>query len=305
MIGRPMVSIDQTLVRKIIEELFRDGGNHRQAVFDDINRRFLEYARDFFGNVARRKLLGEDINAPDWYLDALRDPTLDKNSIAILGGVPLKTVGNIYGSQRRQVVIEAGETNYIRLREILEELLARDDPQIMVTIKLGAVGVDLTIGESMIVVNSLAGRRAQRSGGVWSSSGNAVEEKLMLTLCELFEVPENCRGKPASKSYHHQIDFTLKSDEREWLVEVKLTGKGNPENVKAVHAHKVKLLVVDRLSERAKETLLEDEIKWVALSEDGGYLQFGDALAAFGIPHTPPADLSRLDDILDRVLPLP
>ena len=52
------------------------------------------------------------------------------------------------------------------------------------------VSVDLNVSESLIVINTLAVKRAALRGGLWSTVGKSVEKYLMLTLCKLYQVPE-------------------------------------------------------------------------------------------------------------------
>ena len=58
------------------------------------------------------------------------------------------------------------------------------------TIKMKGVSVDLNVSESLIVINTLAVKRAALRGGLWSTAGKSAEKYLMLTLCKLYQVPE-------------------------------------------------------------------------------------------------------------------
>jgi len=60
---------------------------------------------------------------------------------------------------------------------------------LILTIKFKGVSVDLNINESLIVINSLAVKRAALRGGLWSTAGKRVEKPLMQTLCKLYDVP--------------------------------------------------------------------------------------------------------------------
>lgn len=299
-----MVSMTPDGVRDVIRSLLEEEGNHRIAVFEDINRQFLQYAIEFFVEIARAKLRGEEFSAADWYVSAIGEGSLDKESVAILGGVPMKTIENIHESTRREVVLDAAVANYQHLRDTVEELLALHQPDIILTIKVGGVGIDLNIAESLIVINSLAVKRDQLRGGMWSALGNAVERPLMRTLCELHAVsPRHWRDAEPGE-FPHQIDFVLMSQGHQFLVEVKLSGKGNPESAKAAHAHSASLLVGDRLSTQAKSALRRNRVEWIELAAPGGYQAFSRVLGEFNIPHQPCEDLSSLDEILDRVVPI-
>jgi hypothetical protein len=49
------------------------------------------------------------------------------------------------------------------------------DIDITLTIKFRGVSVDLNINESLIVINTLAVKRAELRGGAWSTAGKQVD----------------------------------------------------------------------------------------------------------------------------------
>ncbi len=300
-----MVTLTSDGIKSVIRALLTDGLNHRSAVFEDINRHFLQYAIEFFADIARAKLKGEEINEPDWYLAALSNRSIAKDDIATRAGLPMKMIENVRESTRREVVLEEGLSNYQHLRSTMEELLALSAPDIILTVKVGGVGIDLNVTESLIVINALAVKRDQIRGGMWSAVGNAVERPLMRTLCELHHVSPRHWRDAEPNEFPHQIDFVLMHEGHQHLVEVKLSGKGNPESAKAAHAHSASLLVGDRVSAQAKQSMERNRVEWVELAAPSGYMRFARALKAFHIPHEPCLDLTRLDDILDRIVPLP
>ncbi|MYB21200.1 MAG: CfrBI family restriction endonuclease [Chloroflexi bacterium] len=291
--------------RDIIGKLIRDGEDHRLAVFQEINRQFLGEALDFFARVAQAKLRGEDLAAEDWYKEEMILRGKNTDDVAAAGGVPMKTVENSYGSSRRSVVLEAGRDNYEKLLTTMHELLEKSEPEVLITIKLRGVGVDLTVTESLVVVNALAVKRDKIRGGMWSAVGNGAEKPLMQVLCELYAVPSDCHRPALPKEFTTQTDYVFIGPDRLNLVEVKIGGKGNPENAKAAVAHKASLYVGDKIGETSRDVLEESGIEWVELGAIQGYRRLGKALAQMCIPHTDPPNLDRLDDILDEVLPLP
>ena len=299
------ISLKPEATRKIIRSLLIQDESHRVAVFDEINRQFLEYAVEFFARVARAKLLGEELRAEDWYESELILQAQDVNDVAISAGIPMKTIENIRRSTRREIVVETALDNYRSLHQTMEELLAVQQPEIILTIKLGSVGVDLSVSESLIVINSLAVKRDQIRGGMWSAVGNGVEKPLMRTLCLLFQVPDDHAREAKHKEFKTQIDYVLKAGSCDFLVEVKLSGKGNPETAKAAIAHKARLFVADTIGETSRVLLEEEGVEWVELGKPNGYLRLGQALKRLDIPHSDPRPLSELDDILDEVLGKP
>lgn len=296
--------IDRDSLRNMIRCLIRDGENHREAVFREINRTFIDSAFEFFRTVVDAKLRGDDLGEADWYRSELIERSgLAKEAVAKHAGMPNKTIQNAYGTTRREVVLDASLRNYESLRRTIDELVAqRDNPSIILTIKLGAVGVDLTLNESLIVINSLAIQRERIRGGQWSSAGKQLERPLMVTLCMMYGVEERHWHLSGPNDANYQVDFLLRGGGQDYPCEVKLMGRGNPESAKAVHAQESRLLVADHLSEQAVETLDRAGIEWVRLAEQGGYQRFGRVLDRFNIARREPADLSQLDEIIEHAI---
>ena len=298
------MAIDRDGLQHMIRCLIRDGESHREAVFREINRTFLDAALAFFREVVEAKLRGEDLGEDDWYRSELIErPGLPKEAVAMHAGMPNKTVQNTYGTTRREVVLNVGLKNYESLQRTINELVAqRDSPSIVLTIKLGAVGVDLTLNESLIVINSLAIQRERIRGGKWSSAGKQLERPLMATLCLLYGVDRQHWRLAGPRDAKYQVDFVLRSGGRDYPCEVKLMGPGNPESAKAVHAQESRLLVADHLSAQAVESLDQAGIEWVRLAEPDGYQRFGRVLDRFNIPHAKSTNLNQLDDIITRAI---
>ena len=298
------MAIDRDSLHHMIRCLIRDGESHREAVFREINRTFLDAALAFFRYVVEAKLRGEDLGEDDWYRsEMIEHPDLPKDAVAMHAGMPNKTIQNTYGTTQREVVLDVGLKNYESLQRTINELVAqRDSPSIVLTIKLGAVGVDLTLNESLIVINSLAIQRERIRGGKWSSAGKQLERPLMVTLCLMYGVDQRHWRFAGPHDAKYQVDFVLRSGGRDYPCEVKLMGPGNPESAKAVHAQGSRLLVADHLSLQAVESLEQAGIEWVRLAEPNGYQRFGQVLDHFNIPHTQPTNLTHLDDIITSAI---
>lgn len=292
-------------LRHVIRCLIRDGESHREAIFEEINREFIRHAVEFFTEVAHAKLKGEDLAiAEDWYeQQMLQSARYSKNEIAVHAGIPMKTIENIHEATNANVVLDASLRNHRALRQTIDQILAAGDrPSITLTIKLRGVGVDLSLEESLIVINSLAVKREQIRGGMWSSAGKQAEGPLMAALCLLHQVDRRFWRLAEPNEFPHQIDFVLMSHGKQYLCEVKLMGKGNPESAKAAHAHDASLLVADRLSEQAKQSLAKNNIEWVELAQPNGYQRFALVLDHFNIEHTKPTNLTHLDDIITSAI---
>lgn len=117
---------------------------------------------------------------------------IKSDELIINSGLNKKTISNMYNSARREIVLEATTEHYEQLYEAINNLVEQgSDIDITLTIKLRGVSVDLNINESLIVINTLAVKRAELRGGAWSTAGKQVEKVLMVVLCKLYGVPEN------------------------------------------------------------------------------------------------------------------
>lgn len=134
-----------------------------------------------------------------------------------------------------------------------------------------AVSVDLTLVESLLVLNALATKKIALRGGAWSAIGKKVEKPLLIRLCELCGVPsENYNAenfsRDVSKDVDREIDFKLYSRNfKEYLCEVKLMGRGNPESADVVIARNSDIFIADTLSEQNKRQLEQRGVLWLEL----------------------------------------
>ncbi len=212
------LTLSSEVTKNIIRKLLR-GEDYRIEVVTLINAEFLQYAVEFFKKIVDAKLKNENITA-DWYKKEFLNENLPSDEIAINSGLNKKTIANMYNSARKEIVIEAAFEHYETLYNSIQKLIEDDsDLNITLTIKLKGVSVDLNISESLIVINTLAVKRAALRGGLWSTAGKRVEKPLMETLCLLFGVDRsNYRIKSKNTdndlSFEREIDFYLvKGDE--------------------------------------------------------------------------------------------
>jgi hypothetical protein len=291
------ITLSSEVTKRIIEKLLK-GKDYRIEIITLINAEFLQYAIEFFKRVVYAKLKNENITV-DWYKKEFLNENLPSDEIAINSGLNKKTISNMYNSARKKVVIDAAFEHYETLYNSIQKLIENDnDLNITLTIKLKGVSVDLNISESLIVINTLAVKRAALRGGLWSTAGKRVEKPLMETLCMLFGVDKrNYRLKSKNSdndlSFEREIDFYLVKDNEEYKCEVKLMGKGNPESADAVIARDSKVFVADKLSQNNKNQLGCLGVEWVELRSTNGYLRFGTVLNNLGIPHK---NINSFDD---------
>lgn len=262
--------------------------DHRALILALINAQFLEYTISFFAKIAQAKLQNETITE-DWYKrEFILNDTLATNDIIINAGLNKKTVENIYKTANRQLVLDIAPRHYDELLGVIQMLTAQDNAiDLSLTIKLRGVSVDLNINESLIVINTLAVKRAQLRGGAWSTLGKQLEKPLMHTLCHLFQVPPENYHMLGRTDDGREVDFYLVQGENRYPCEIKLMGKGNPESADAIFARQSAVFIVDVFSEMTKQQAESQQIHWVELSAPKGYLRFYQVLNALNIPAKP------------------
>lgn len=298
------MTLKDQVIKNIVSKVIKSQ-DYRIEVVNLINAEFLQFAIDFFKKVVEAKLNSTDITI-EWYKQAFMNNTLSSEDIAINSGLNKKTISNMYRSAKREIVIEASNEHFDSLYSNIQALVENENEiDLTLTIKLKGVSVDLNVSESLIVINTLAVKRAALRGGLWSTAGKSAEKYLMLTLCKLYQVPESNYDathfvKDKGKKVDREIDFYLLNGEDKYLCEVKLMGKGNPESADAVIARYTNVFVGDTLSQQNKNQCDQLGVHWVALRDRNGYQRFGEALQALGIPHQPYN--GNLDDDLPEIL---
>ncbi len=238
---------------------------------------------------------------------------VDVKDRAIYAGINKKTITNMYNSGTKEIVINASEDSYDTLVTSIEHLIeAHGGLDLQLAIKFNGVSVELNLNESLIVINSLAVKRAAIRGGAYSATGKNVEGPLMLTICKLFKVSEENYalnivggGKASYGDFEREIDFFLKNDKEVYKCEVKLMGKGNPESADAFIARESNIFVADKLSETNKTQFDSLGAHWIELRSKEGFLRFEEALKDYNIDYSLPnlenIDI-QVDEILDEIL---
>lgn len=302
------MTLTEQVVRNIIKKLLK-GDDYRIEVVSLINSEFLQFAIDFFKKIVDAKLKNQDITV-DWYKKEFLDPSLSSEDIAINAGLNKKTIHNMYNSSTKSIVIDASNQHYDYLFTEIKNLVENDpDIDLMLTIKFKGVSVDLNINESLIVINTLAVKRAALRGGLWSTAGKRVEKPLMQTLCKLYDVPnENYYLKINDKTiqdadFTREVDFYLTQGRDQYKCEVKLMGIGNPESADAVIARDSRVFIADKLSITNKKQLDSLNIEWVELRSKEGFKRFEKVLDQLNIPHKllPPDIDQKLDEIFKEI----
>lgn len=189
------MTLAKPILQNIIARLLK-GQDYRIEIIALINAEFLQFAVSFFEKVVQAKLKNRDV--VDWYKQEFLRQDLDADEIAIHSGLNKKTIANMFNSATKKVIIEASNEHYELLKESIAKLIdSQSEIDLTLTIKFRGVSVELNINESLIVINTLAVKRAALRGGLWSAAGKRVEKPLMQTLCLLYDVPEeNYEARP-------------------------------------------------------------------------------------------------------------
>jgi hypothetical protein len=297
------MTLTDQVVKNIITKIIKSQ-DYRIEIVNLINAEFLQFAIDFFKKIAIAKYDSQEITI-DWYRKSFRNEKLSKDDYAINSGLNSKTIKNMFKTETKTVVINASDKHFESLYHTIQSLVDMEQEiDFILTIKFKGVSVDLNVSESLIVINTLAVKRAAIRGGLWSTAGKRTEKYLMLTLCKLYNVNKEHYDsstfiKNRNKKVDREVDFyLLNNNTNKYRCEVKLTGMGNPESADAIFARQPAVFVADNLSSQNKNQCDQLGIHWVALRDKDGYKRFGSILEKLGIPH------EYYQDNLDNDLPI-
>ncbi|PJG85629.1 CfrBI family restriction endonuclease [Conservatibacter flavescens] len=301
------MKITNQVVKNIITRVIQSQ-DYRIEIVNLLNAEFLQFSIDFFKRIVDAKMSAKTIDM-EWYKQNFLAENLPSNDIIIHSGLNKKTISNMYGSARKSIVIEASNEHFDTLYNSICHLVENEQEKVdlTLTIKFQGVSVDLSISESLIVINTLAVKRAELRGGLWSTAGKRVEKYLVLTLCHLFQIPSEYYDssnfvKDREKNVDREVDFYFIKENKKYLCEVKLMGKGNPESADAIFARNTNIFIADTLSEQNKNQCNQLGIYWITLREPNGYLKFEQILRDLSIPYT--KYKGYLQDDLNKILDL-
>lgn len=293
------MKLTNQVVKNIIQRLI-NGKDYRIEIVALINAEFLQFTIDFFKKVVNAKINNLDVSI-DWYKNSFLTDNISTEDYAINSGLNKKTITNMYNSGVREVVIDAANEHYEVLSRSIENLIENEQEiDLKLTIKFHGVSVELSINESLLLINTLAVKRAALRGGLWSTAGKSVEKYLMKTLCELFEVPEENYNQKIQPKSMREVDFYLVKGDKFFKCEVKLMGRGNPESADAIFARESNVFIADKLSDLNKEQADKLGVKWVELRDKNGYKRFAKVLKELEIPYSEPS--GSIDNKIDKIL---
>lgn len=282
------------------------GNGHRDIVQDVINTAFLDRTVSFFKKVIEAKLNDHTIT-DDWYKENMMNKDLDKDEIAWNSGLSLKSIGNIHGSQSRNVVIRVSRDHYDQLLRSIHRIIENDDIDITLTLTLKKISIELSIHESLIVINAIAVMRGGVRGGAWSSAGKKIEKPLIETICRILRVDPAAFEDQSIQDENNprEADFVLVNSKGELIrCEIKLMGNGNPESADGAMARGARLFLADKLSDQNKSELDKLDIKWIAMADGNILEQFSKRLDELGVDnvmHGGKLDEKTIRDVLSAI----
>lgn len=288
------MTFGEEAVKSAVSKLL-SGNDYRDEVINAVNAQFFDFCIKFFREIIDAKYDGKNINMA-WYSEHFIDgDNVSPEEAVIYAGLNRKTITNIYGTSAREVMIDAARNNFAYLRAILDELEkdSENDLAVTISIRRNNVIVELSLTESLLVINALATKKLQLRGGAWSAIGKRVEKPLLDELCRRAGVPEeyidreNFR-RDRNLPYDRETDYRLKSiSGKIYRVEVKLMGKGNPESADMTIARDTDIFIADTLSAQSQSQLKERGTEYLTLRGNSRIIaDFTEILDRLNIPHT-------------------
>lgn len=287
------MTFENDVINGTINKLLK-GQDYREEVVNAINASFLDFTIDFFKKIVEAKMQSKSLDL-EWYKTYfINSESFPPDESAIYAGMNKKTVTNMYGTATKKVLLEVANANFDYLSNMVSALENDIDNGLAVSIKISYnnVYVELTLSESLLVINALATKKIQLRGGAWSSIGKKVEKPLIDELCRLAGVPTSNIDnkhfkKDKNKEFDREVDYKLISNTgKVYRIEVKLMGKGNPESADATIARDSDIFVADTLGEQNCNQLSSRGVEFLILKGNADPLNdFINILKKLNIPY--------------------
>jgi hypothetical protein len=268
-----MMTFEKEVIDNTVSKLIK-GDDYRDEVVNAINVSFLDFAVDFFKKIVTAKIKENNVDLAWYKKHFIAADNISSDDKAIFAGINKKTITNVRGSATKKIVLDVANANFEYLSELISSLEKDSESRIVLNIKISykEVSVELSLTESLLVINALATKKIAIRGGAWSSIGKKVEKPLLLKLCKLCKVPKEYINssvfkKDGTLDFDREVDFKLYDSrkEKEYRVEVKLMGKGNPESADVIYARGTDIFIADTLSEQNRNQLKFENIKYIEM----------------------------------------
>ena len=197
--------VNKEIIRKLLH-----AEDYRIEVVSLIDAEFLTFAVDFFKNVHSHKMKFKNRETLDWYVESMLNEDLSKEEIAINSGLNMKTISNMFNSGTKETVIAASIPHFNSLVELINKYLS-DSQDLFAELQITIDGVKIyfSFEELLVVINTIAVKRAALRGGAWSTAGKRVEKPLMFALCRLYGVNKSNYSIHSTSLIFAQLDNCL------------------------------------------------------------------------------------------------
>lgn len=286
------MTFEDDVIKGTVKKLLA-GEDYREEVINAINASFLDFTIDFFRKILDAKMQSRGLDL-EWYRSYfIKSDMFSPDESAIYAGMNKKTVTNMYGTATKKVLLNVANSNLDYLSNMIASLENDIDNGLAISIRISynEISVELSLSESLLVINALATKKIQLRGGAWSSIGKKVEKPLLDELCKMVGIPSTNIDnkhfkKDKTKAVDREVDYKLiDKNGREYRIEVKLMGKGNPESADATIARNSDIFVADTLSEQNCNQLAEKGIEYLILKGNNESLKrFKEILKKLNIP---------------------
>jgi len=254
------------------------GEDYRKYVMATINERFINEIINILATAAYYKK-----NYGDRWINTLIDTLFRargkdaKKRLTWVVGLNEKTVHNMAGTTKKEVIVELGKANIESIKLLVKDMLSEDKPVPELVVKYDGNDIRFGSKETFLLFNTIATAKLTIQGGAWSEVGKQVEKALLYVLFNLLEVPprnylldQEKIDKIAKKlGISRDIDGIIVNDNNEYLtVEVKLLGIGNPEIIDEALARNPNLFITDQSTPMMKEEVKKKGIATIVLRED-------------------------------------
>ncbi|OEG70171.1 restriction endonuclease [Candidatus Endomicrobiellum trichonymphae] len=267
------MTFEKEIIDNAVSKLIK-GDDYRDEVVNAINVSFLDFAVDFFKKIITAKIKENNVDLAWYKKHFIAADNISSDDKAIFSGINKKTITNIHGSATKKIVLDIASANFEYLSELISSLEKDSESGIVLNIKISykEVSVELSLIESLLVINALATKKIAIRGGAWSSIGKKIEKPLLLKLCKLCKVPKEYINSSVFKknealNFDREVDFKLYDSikEKEYRVEVKLMGRGNPESADVIYARGTDIFIADTLSEQNRNQLKFENIEYIEM----------------------------------------
>ena len=285
------------------------GEDYRKYVMATINERFINEVakiliiaakyKEKYGNQWLNKLIASLFETSG---------KSAKRRLTWVVGLNEKTIHNIAGTTRKEVIVELGKANIEGIRLLVQDMLSQGGPNSELIIKYKEHEIKFSSEETFLLFNTIATARLTIQGGAWSEVGKQVEKALLYVLFNLLKVPsknyildqEKISEKAKKLGTPRDIDGILVNINNEYLtVELKLLGIGNPEIIDEALARNPNLFITDQSTPMMKKEVKKRGITIIVLRENkfaGTIKKLAEFFNKYKVPYSAdPEEVAKMD----------